>query len=114
MSSVGYTAVALIQVTGVIAYQYTGIAWFMLLPAAQAALSIFLFVFATAYLLSLSGKEEFESEKEHLGIRFVGQLATLITAYQLYLIGYQFFSGIIFLTATCLILMIIYIKIQED
>lgn len=116
MSPVGYTAVSLVHLTGVLAFHYTANQWFLLLPAAQAALGIISFIVAAAFVLSRMQDDDinYKPETENIGIRFLSQISVLITAHQLYSIGYVFFSGIITLTAITLILTIYYIKIGKE
>lgn len=113
MTSPYHITIALVHITGVLAYQYTGIFWFLVLPAAQAMFSTFLFVNAAAFILSKPIDYQYEPESGNLGIRAVNQIATLVTAYQLVLVGYSFLAGAIFVTATALLLMLWYIKIWD-
>jgi hypothetical protein len=114
MTSVGYTTVALTHLSGLLAFHYTGIAWILLLPAAQSLFSIFIFLFAVSAILgSSSTKTNFEPETEYLGIRFLSQLASLLTAYQVYLLGYELLSGIMITVACCMILTLIFISFEK-
>jgi hypothetical protein len=108
-----HITIALVHITGVLAYQYTGIFWFLVLPAAQAIFSIFLFTIVAAFILSKPMDYEYQPELGNLGIRAINQIATLVTAYQLVLAGYSFLAGAIFVTATALLVMLYYIKIQH-
>lgn len=116
MSPVGYTAVSLVHLIGVLAFHYTANQWFLLLPAVHAGLGIISFIVAAAFVLSKTHDDDikFRPDTENIGIRFLSQISVLITAYQLYLIGYVFFAGIITLTAITLILTIYYIKIGKE
>jgi len=115
MTSVGYTTVALIHLGGVLAFQQTGIAWILLIPVAHAAFATFIFVFAVSALLGTSHEKiKFEPEKDHIGIRFLSQFASLLTAYQVYLLGYGLLAGIMIMTAICLILTLVYIAAEKE
>ena len=115
MTSVGYTTVALIHLGGVLAFQQTGIEWILLIPLAHAAFATFVFVFAVSALLGTSSKKlKFEPEKDHIGIRFLSQFASLLTAYQVYSLGYGLVAGIMIITAICFILTLAYIILAEE
>lgn len=116
MTPVGYTVVSLVHLSGVLAFHYTANQWFLLLPAAHAALGIISFMIAAAFVLSRMHDDDinFKPETENIGIRFLSQVSVLITAYQLYLIDYAFFAGIITMTSVSLIMTIYYIKIGKE
>lgn len=109
-----YTTIALVHVGGVIAFQYTGVEWFLLFAALQGLFSALLFMVASAALFSkLVGTADYEIEKNNTGVRLLIQIATIITAAQLYFIGYEFISGVIFITAATLSIMILCIILEN-
>lgn len=105
----------IVHIAGVFGVQYTGILWFLVPSLIHISVSMFIFVLGVAAALTPS----FEIEKlkrkieQEFGYRFLMQIATILTAVQLFNIGYPFFAGMVVLQGTVLALSVILQKIFD-
>lgn len=104
---------ALLHVFCVVGFQYTGVLWFLVPAVLHIAILMFSYIFGVAAALDPNLELKFVEEKRDYGPRFLVQLATTVTAAQLFMIGYAFFAGMIVLQAVTLGMSIILQKITS-
>lgn len=110
MSYLFWTVVYLI---GVFGFQYTGILWFLLPAVIHIAMSMFVFAFGVSAALAPNIEIEEVVPNKDFGSRFLMQIATIVTAVQLFNIGYAFFAGMAVLQGSTLALSIFYQKLFD-
>lgn len=95
-----------VHIIGVFGFQYTGIEWFLVLSALHVSISMLIFIFGVAAALTPNFIVENLDASEHkdFGPRFLMQFATIVTAAQLFIIGYEFFAGLVVMHGTILCL----------
>jgi hypothetical protein len=104
---------ALLHAGSVLAFQYTGIYWFLLIPVLHICLNMVLYVIAVAACLDPNFPQNDKEKRADYGPRFLVQLGMIITAGQLYLIGYAFFAGMVVLQSITLGTSVILQKISS-
>jgi hypothetical protein len=105
----------MIHIVGLLGFQYTNVIWYLAPGAFHIGLNMFIFVFGTAAALSPNFKIEKldEDVDRHLGYRFLSQIAAIVTATQLFMVGYAFFAGMAVLQSTVLALAVVLQKVFE-
>jgi len=105
----------LVHIAGVFGVHYAGILWFLVPSLLHIITNMFVFVFGVSAALTPGfgiKKLERKSEQE-FGYRFLLQIAIILTAVQLFNIGYPFFAGMVVLQGTVLALSVILQKIFD-
>ena len=111
----GYLFWTLVHIAGVFGIHYTGILWLLVPSLLHIGFSMFIFVLGVSAALTPNfGIEKLERKsQQEFGYRFLMQIATILTAVQLFNIGYPFFAGMIVLQGTVLALSVILQKIFD-
>ena len=105
----------IVHIAGVYSVYYTGILWFLVPSLLHISASMFVFVLGVSAALTPNfGIEKLERKsQQEFGYRFLMQIATILTAVQLFNIGYPFFAGMIVLQGAVLALSVILQKIFD-
>lgn len=104
---------ALLHMFCVVGFQYTGFFWFLAPAVLHVAILMFAYIFGVAAALDPNMEMDRDKETGNYGPRFLVQLATTLTATQLFMIGYTFFAGMVMLQAVTLGISIIVQKITS-
>lgn len=93
-----------LHIIGVFGFQHTGILWFLAPGALHILVSMFIFVFGVAAALTPNFEVEKLDDKLHqnFGYRFLMQVGVIVTAVQLFMVGYEFFAGMAILQGVVL------------
>jgi hypothetical protein len=97
----------------VLGFQYTGIIWFLAPAVTHIIILMFGYIFGVAAALDPKIEVERENTIGNYGPRFLVQLATVVTASQLFMIGYAFFAGMVMLQAITIGMSVIVQKITS-
>ena len=105
----------LVHIIGLLGYQYTGVLWYLFPGVLHIAMNMFIFVIGTAAALSpnFEVKKLDEDMDKYLGNRFLCQIAAIVTAAQMFTIGYAFFAGMAVLQSAILALSVVLQKIFD-
>ena len=111
----GHLFWAIAHVVGVFSFQYTGILWLLLPGVIHICFSMFVFVIGVAAALTPNFEIQKLEQKIHkeFGYRFLAQIGSIVTAAQLFYVGYQFFAGMAVLQGLILALTVILQKIFD-
>jgi hypothetical protein len=111
----GHLFWAIVHVIGAFGFQYTGILWFLLPGVVHICVTMFVFVIgaAAAFTPSFSISKLNEKIHKEFGYRFLAQIGSIVTAAQLFYVGYHFFAGMAVLQGLILALTVILQKIFD-
>ena len=111
----GYLFWTIVHIAGVFGVHYTGILWLLVPSLLHIAVSMFIFVLGVSAALTPNFEvEKLERKNEQeFGYRFLMQIATILTAVQLFNIGYPFFAGMAVLQGSVLAMSVILQKIFD-
>lgn len=106
---------ACVHIVGVFGFQYTESIWFLSLGTLHAAMNMFIFMFGVSAALTPNFEvEKLDGDKhKDFGYRFLMQMGIILTAVQIYMLGYGFFAGMLFLQAVVLAMTVVYQKIFD-
>lgn len=114
-SNMKYFTTSVVHLAGIFGYQYTEVGWFLMPSVALIMFGLVVFMIAVPHLIATpntdSSEVQYQPDVSNLGIRFMNQLASGIVTYQIYMMQYEFFAGVISTMILCMILALIYIKI---
>jgi hypothetical protein len=102
-----------LHIAAVVGFQYTGVLWFLGPAVAHILLIMIVYIIGVAAALDPNINVSYDENVHDYGPRFLVQVAILLTASQLFLIGYVFFAGMIALQATTLGVSIIFQKVSN-
>jgi hypothetical protein len=103
----------LLHVLSVIGFQYTNVLWFLVPAVLHTIFIMVLYVISIATILDPNFNTKTLTVNRDFGPRFLFQFAIVITASQLFLIGYSFFAGMIIFQSITIGLSIIIQKILD-
>ena len=104
----------IVHIVGVFRVQYTGILWFFIPSVVHICLSMFVFIIGVAVALTPNFKNIDNKIQEEFGYRFLAQIGSIVTAVQLFYIGYYFFAGMAVLQGLTLALTVILQRIFNE
>lgn len=110
----GHLFWAIAHVVGVFSFQYTGILWLLLPGVIHICFSMFVFIIGVAVALTPNFKNIDNKIQEEFGYRFLAQIGSIVTAVQLFYIGYYFFAGMAVLQGLTLALTVILQRIFNE
>jgi hypothetical protein len=107
---------ALVHVVGVFGFQYTGSIWFLSAGVLHTLVNMFIFVFGVSAALTPNfDVEKLDGDRhQDFGNRFLMQIGMILTAVQLFMIGYEFFAGMAILQGVVLSLSVILQKVFDE
>lgn len=112
-----YAFWTIVHIIGVSAFQYTGMFTFLIPGIAHIGLSMFIFVLGTAVALNPNFEHEDDDDEDEgpkdYGFRFLLQVGLATTAYQLYLVGYAFFAGMVIIQTLVMAMSVLLQKFQS-
>jgi len=104
---------AFVHILSIVGFQYTGVLWFLVPAVAHICIIMFAYIFTVAVAFDPNHEVKIIEPKKEYGPRFLVQLATAVTASQLYIIGYSFFAGMAMLQAVTLGLSVALQKLSD-